>query len=183
MYASVPLICKGDECPYAGTCAAVHFDMAPVGELCTREMSLIGNMVNEYCEDLGVEKTDRVKLSLVRDLVQAEIMIARCEAMIARTGEIVEEITVGTDARGESIKQPRVSQYVELLERWMNARHKALNQLNATPKDRAKTDIAPTIDGSRYAAELLRRAQQYSNEIVDVEVHDGNKNQVRQKKT
>ena len=41
MYAKVPLVCKGEDCPYSDSCQLLPYDMAPRGEFCPIELAQI----------------------------------------------------------------------------------------------------------------------------------------------
>ena len=159
MYASVPLTCKGGECPYAHVCVAMEYGVAPVGERCTREMAAILEKMEKYTQELDIDDTKIVNLSLIKELIDCEIMIMRADSLIAGTGEIIQEVVIGVTDSGREIRQPQVNKAVEMKEKWINLRHKILNQLNSTPKDKAKIEVH-AMDPSQYAAMLVRKAKE-----------------------
>jgi len=167
MYAAVPIICKGGECPYAHVCAALERGIAPIGDQCTKEMAMILDGIEAYCSELGVDDTSRVQLSLVKELVDCEVMISRCDSLIAKDGDLVEEITVAVTDGGHRITKPEIRRAVEIKEKWMKMRQTLLNQLNSTPKDKAKTDVASVMDPSKYAAMLVAKAKEHNIVIGD----------------
>lgn len=166
LYSAVPMICHGAQCPYSHACAAQEYGEAPVGERCTREIVMILQRLEVYCDALKIDETSIIELSLLKDLIDAEIMILRADSLISREGAIVEDITVGITPKGMEITQPAITKAVDLKERWMGIRHKVLNQLNSTPKDKAKEGVSSGLeDRSKYAARLIRLAQE-----MDVDV-------------
>jgi len=176
LYAQIPMVCKGSDCPYAQTCVAVEYGEPPVGERCTREISIIMDRLDRYCEEMGIEDTGLVSLSLIKELVDAEIMIERCNSILSSgDAELIEDVVAGVSNKGQEFTRPEIHKAVEMKERWINVRHKALNQLNSTPKDKAKTEANKSMDGSVYASKLMKLAQEKfgdNNEIIDIEPHD-----------
>lgn len=171
--AAVPIICKGSKCPYANTCPLYLDNEAPEGERCPLEIGTIMHLFQQYCDDLGVDMTSVVNLGLVKDLIDCHIMIQRADALIAASGAIVEEVAVGVNDEGEVVTQPQLVKALEVKEKYLNLKTKILNQLNATPKDKASDKNTVVMDPSRYAAELMRRAKKLQEKnIIDVEPID-----------
>lgn len=171
MYAAVPIICKGVDCPYAHVCPALERGIAPMGDQCTKEMAMILEGVEAYCRELGIDDTSRVQLSLVKELVDCEVMIARCDSLIAKDGGIIEDVTVGITEHGQRITRPEIKRAVDAKEKWMKMRQTLLNQLNSTPKDKAKTESVNAMDPSKYAAMLVAKARENNIEIIDMDAH------------
>jgi hypothetical protein len=169
MYASIPMTCKGSNCPYTKVCLAMEYGMAPIGERCTREMAMIFDKVDKYCKELEVDDTKIVNLSLIIELIDAEIMIMRCDSLLAAEGEIIQDVAVGVTDSGKEITRPEIHKAVDMKEKWIKIRHNVLNQLNSTPKDKARQEVGVTIDPSKYASRLLKLAEEEDkNLIIDV---------------
>ena len=73
--------------------------------------------IEAYCSELGVDDTSRVQLSLVKELVDCEVMISRCDSLIAKDGDLVEEITVAVTDGGHRITKPEIRRAVEIKEK------------------------------------------------------------------
>lgn len=169
LFASVPLICKGDGCPYGAVCDALAEGISPTGERCAREIAYIQDMLDKYIETLKVDEDNVVTMTLLKELIDCEIMIMRCDSLIANDANIIQNTVIGITEGGHEIKQPQMHKAVEMKNTWINARQKILNQLDATPKDKSKNSLNGFIDASRYASEMMARfkaAQEAANQTV-----------------
>lgn len=163
LYASIPILCKVDECPYSDACY-IGVDDRPKGEPCPVEASTIEQMVNDYCESLDVSKDDAVELSMVRALVDAEISILRCNKKLAVDPDVVkrEVITVTEDDR--PITRPEISKAYDLQGRLVRQKNEILRELNATPKAKADTDANSNQDASSIVATMKKNLQKMKDE-------------------
>lgn len=171
LFANIPIVCQGPVCPYGETCMALGNDVAPEGEPCPVEIAQILELYDKYTEELKIDTTQMVNLSLLKSLIDAEITIARCEAILAKDANIIQELVTSVLPNGRVIKNPAPHIALDIKAKAIKQKNEAMQLLNSTPKDKAKTEGINIIDASTYAsriraeAERLRREQE---KIIDV---------------
>ena len=137
IYSVFPIPCKGDGCPYGKMCTALKYGMEPpIGEPCVIEVNKIENLIVGYSNDFNIEMgstTDRV---LIQELIQLDLLMDRCQNMMAQDVNILQDITMGMTDTGEVYTQPVVSRYLEAWERMSKRRQSLLNEMLATRKSR-----------------------------------------------
>ena len=84
------LICSAD-CPYRELCDIFDTDLAemPTNMPCLHEMAVFVTRFRQYCEELGIRKTDAVDTEQVRQLVYIEIKLLRCNKFTAIHPEVI----------------------------------------------------------------------------------------------
>jgi len=174
LYASIPMLCKAEECPYAKVCPLVDMEMAPRGERCPLEIAMILNKFEEYSKHFGVTEEDTVDLGLIRDLIDYDIQLFRADNKIAIEGDFVEDVVVTVTESGEVITNPQLSKATEYKEKIQAKRYKVLELMNSTRKDKAGSKLTVTLDPSTYAAQLMAQAaaQAKQGEVIDAEYED-----------
>lgn len=136
MYARVPLICRGEGCPYAQQCTLLPYDMAPEGEYCAVELAQIDMRAMGYTQDIDYDTASFTDKTLMSELVTLDIMLERCKALMAKEATPVVDIAVGTDSEGREIRQPSVSKAWEAYEKISKKRDATYQLLMMTRKDR-----------------------------------------------
>lgn len=170
-YASIPIICRGPRCPYAATCQLLKEDLAPVGERCPLEIAAAQRLFQAYVDELKIDPDSAVDLTLVRELISLDIAILRCENKLAADADFVQEVAVAVTPRGHVITKPEIHRAAEYKDKLLEKRHRVLQLLNSTRKDKAGTKITVQYDPSVRAAELLKRAREYwDKRVIDAEV-------------
>lgn len=160
-YVSVPVVCKGQECPYLLTCgiAAIGMDVDTlVGQRCPIEIQFIVEKFEKYIGELDIDQTAEVDLSLVKELVDLDVMLKRADNKMAQEVDFTEDVAVSINNRGEVIRRNELRKSVEFKERMMKKRHEILELLNSTRKDKAGNKIQMSMDPSSYATLLLAKA-------------------------
>lgn len=176
LFASVPLLCKAEDCPYAETCEIQVQGMAPQYERCPAEIASIMDKFQRYCDTFNIDpdSADYVQMSLIKRAIDAEIMIERAEKLIAGEGEIIKDVVVGMTEDGTAVRKPEISQAVTIKQREEKRLNEALQLLNSTPKDKAK-DVKVDMDVSQYAAQLREKLvdlRQKDEESIDVDYEE-----------
>lgn len=169
LFASVPLVCKADKCPYASTCIAHLYGVAPYGERCPIEISNITMRFKQYCEELDIDDKKMVNVGLVKDLIDCEIMIERANQLIAENGGMINDVVVGISEDGTPIHRPEIHKALEIKERYGRRKDNILQLLNSTPKDKAKQSNVTMLDPSKYAAQILNKFMESQKDIEDAE--------------
>lgn len=168
LYASIPIRCKGDNCPYIDSCPIYRLGEAPVGELCPVEISTIEQLAEKYIEELEIEPSDMIDISMIRDVVDMDISIMRCNKKLATDADIVQQVIVGVNEDGDPFRKPEVHKAYELQMRLIKQRRKLLEDLHGTRKEKAKDDRSKSFDISEYIAKLRKRAENANSETIDV---------------
>jgi uncharacterized protein YaiI (UPF0178 family) len=169
MFASVPIICKGRTCPYFQTCWIPEADLQ-VGERCPIEIGAILERFDKYCQQLNIDtENEIVDAGLVKEVVDIEIMMVRADGLLARDGNLIEEVVAGVSPKGQEYYRPEIHLAVELKERLRKEKTRILNQLNATRKDK-KNDGLVSNDPSSVAARIIAKVRdlQAKGSIIDV---------------
>jgi len=135
MYTPIPILCKGDNCPYSESCSLLPYDLAPLGEFCPVEIAKIEALVQGYYSDFDLDEMSFTDRSLVNEVVGLDIMIDRCKALMAKEGTPVVDVVIGISEHGEEIRQPAVAKSVEAYEKLTKRKDQKLQLL-------AKTNLA-----------------------------------------
>lgn len=138
MYAKIPLICKGDGCPYADTCPLLPYDLAPAGEYCPHETAQIELRAGAYANEVGLDPESFTDRQLLNEIVGYDIMLERCRALMAKEGTPVIDITIGVTEEGDEIRQPAVSKAWEAYEKIVKKRNEAYQLMLMTRRDKNK---------------------------------------------
>ena len=136
MYARIPIVCKGDGCPYAESCQLLPHNLAPYAEYCPIETTQIEYRFQGYAQDFGIDNASFTDKCLISEIINCDIMMERCIALMAKEGTPVVDIVAGISEHGDEILQPEVSKYWEAYERAVKKRNEAYNLMMATRKDK-----------------------------------------------
>lgn len=170
LFAGVPIICRGEQCPYFQTCFIPEDDLQ-IGERCPIEIATILERFDRHCLSLNIDAdsiNDTVDAGIVKDVVDIEIMILRCDNLLAINGNLIDEVVAGVTPKGQEIMRPEINKAVELKQELRRERTRLLNQLNATRKD--KGGGIDNNDPSTVAARIIAKVQklQDKGKIIDV---------------
>lgn len=163
MYAKIPIVCKGDACPYSESCPLLPYDLAPIAEKCPIETAQIELRWQGYDEDFDLELSSFTDKAIVSEIINADIMMERCKALMSKEGVPVVEVVAGIAENGEVYTRPEVSKYWEAYERASKKRMEAFALMMATRKDRKGT-----LEPVRGLTEILADAVA-DGSFVDVE--------------
>jgi hypothetical protein len=162
LYASVPIICKSHACPYKESCMLYQMDLAPHGEKCPVEIAAIEDLFYRYCEDLKIDpgkSSNTVDLVMVKELVDLDISLLRCDNKMAVDADFIIQNVVSVTEDGEPITKSELHPVAEYKEKLLNRKHKILQLLNSTRKDKEGTKITIGLDPSERAAQMLKVQQ------------------------
>lgn len=136
MYARIPIVCKADSCPYAESCQLLSYGLAPLGEFCPVETAEIELRFAGYARDFGLEHASFTDRCIISEIIQCDIMMERCKALMAKEGVPVVDVVAGIAENGEVYMRPEVSKYWEAYERAYKRRNEAYQLMMATRKDK-----------------------------------------------
>lgn len=140
LHARVPLICKSEACPYAEQCVLLPNDLAPLGEPCPVELAQIDVRANGYMQDIDYDSASFTDKILLSEIVQLDILLERCRALMSKEGTPVIEMAIGIDNDGNEIDQPAVSKAWEAYEKISKKRDQTYQLLMMTRKDHKNDD-------------------------------------------
>lgn len=155
MYARIPLVCKADACPYAETCPMLPFNLAKLGEPCVVETSQIEIRYAAYEKDFNLYDASFTDRNLVSELINHDIMLERCKALITKEGVLVVDVVAGISEDGEKFYRPEVSKHWEAYERIQKKRNDIYNLMLATRKDKVSVGQEESESTSQMMAEVL----------------------------
>lgn len=136
LYASVPIVCKTDNCPYKSSCKLLDYGLAPVGEPCPIEVAQIEKRYIGYSDDFDLEGASFTDNVIVNEIIETDVMLERCKKLISAEAMPIQDTVVNVTEDGEVITQPQVSKTIELNERLSRKRANLLSLMKATRKDK-----------------------------------------------
>lgn len=159
MFSSIPMNCEGSKCIFASTCPLLKENLAPRGNPCPIEMSIVAQFTAEYMEQLDVVPENLVEVSMVRDLVDQEVQYIRKTKLLAKEHFIQENI-IGVDNEGSPILKKELHLAVELEDRLHRRRKELRNQLLATREAKAKVGQTQ-IDTAQAISDIISKVQNF----------------------
>lgn len=181
MFASVPIICRGNDCAYKDVCM-VSPAQRVVGHRCPMEIAAVLSRYEQWCAHFdinivqdAIDSKDLVDATLIKDLVNIEVQILRAENKIALNGDFMADTLLDIDKKCQPYFGKIVSAETEFLMTLQDKKIKILNQLNATRKDKAadkrKESASDTAIKIFQQVKELEKAQQIVS-ISDMEFTD-----------
>lgn len=174
LYASIPMVCKGEDCIYAELYPELHEGLSETGERCPVEVAMIMTRYEAYTNELDISAKDAVDMSILRDVIDCDIQITRAENKMAIEGDFVKDVTVGVNEAGVPVTQEQISQAAQYKEKIQAKRNTALKLLNSTRKDKAGEKLNVVMDPSTYASSLLKgkEAESIEGQFEELEIID-----------
>ena len=81
-----PMICRGPECSVKDWCSLYELGVHPLLKPCPLEIAHVEHLMTTMISNLGIDTDNAIEMSLLGDLVQAEIMDMRATGEIAKNG-------------------------------------------------------------------------------------------------
>lgn len=166
LYASVPILCKEVNCPYAQTCKLLGADLAPVGEPCPLETAQIEQRFLAYSEEFDLENSSFTDNVIVNEIIETDIMMERCKKLISMEILPIHDEVVNITEDGTEVTAPQVSKTIELNERLSRKRGNLFSMMKATRKDK-KEDVSQVETLSDILAMALEREEKQEF-VIDV---------------
>lgn len=162
LFANVPIICKGEACPYLSTCTVSILDL-PTGHRCPMEIGAIMARFERYCEEFEVTEKNSVDLGQIKQLVDIEIMIMRCDSKIAKSSDFIEESLKDVTKNGVYIYEKVVTQENQFKMTLLERHARILKDLAATRS--SKKDKGVADDASQVASLIMKRVKEVSQQV------------------
>ena len=139
LYTRIPIVCKGHSCPYGATCGLLEFGLDVLGERCPLETTMIEQKLANYTQEFDLDESSYTDWTMVKELINAEIMIERCMALMSQDGSAIEEIFIGTsESSGTDYFRRDISKVQELYERNLKIKERILDTMMATRKAKSR---------------------------------------------
>lgn len=166
MFSSIPMNCEAERCTFADTCPLLKEHLAPKGNPCPIEMSIVSQFTNEYMTQLDVNPENLVEVSMIRDLVDQEIQYIRKTKLLAKE-HFIQENVIGVDQDGQPILKKELHLAVDLEDRLHKRRKDLRNQLLATREAKAK--IGQTqLDTAQAISDIIYKVQDVERQRVNL---------------
>lgn len=165
MFAAIPMICRGSKCPVARTCPLYAQNIHPIGGVCPIEMAMVQQFFHDYVEELNVDVTRLVEVSMIRDLVDQEIQYMRKTNVLANE-DFIQDNIVGITPDGKPLIRKELHQAVEMEDKIHRRKEKLRNQLLATREARAKVGQG-VADTAQVMSSLLEKADEINRARED----------------
>lgn len=181
MFASAPIVCRGDQCPFYDVCS-VDPMYRIVGSRCPQEAGVIISRFEQWCKHFKINfegdevaEEDLVDASLIRDLVENEVQILRAENKIALNGDIVKKTLQSVDQRGNTYYEDAVTPEATYKLQLQEKRYKLLNLLNSTRKDKAseRRQLTPSEEALSIFNKLNQKVDLDAMELEENEKNEG----------
>ncbi|MBU5262098.1 hypothetical protein [Bacillus atrophaeus] len=159
MYASVPIICKAEACPYAESCELQQMGIAPYSEKCPMEIAAIEDLFRRYCSDMNINPEDpsqQVDAIMVKEVVDIDISMLRCDKKMAISADFIIDQVISVTDDGDPISRQELHPLTEYKEKLRTQKYKTLNLLNSTRKDKEGSVLNINTDPSERAAEMMQ---------------------------
>ena len=161
--AAMPIICIGEQCPYAKKCPLGENNNYPMGQECPMESYLKESWYVDYVRDLEIQAGSKIDESLVQDLVLWDMLAKRALEELAGDPKIVKRSVAGFQQTNEGMKpiyREEVNQRLTFLEKAQRQKMKIMDSLIATREAKSKDTSRMIHDPSTYAAKLLDKAKE-----------------------
>lgn len=176
MYASIPMVCRAEACPFAEVCWVQQEGKTQRGTRCDLEVSMIVKNLDEYTEALDVDEKDKVDMGLIRELIDLDVQMHRAEMKLAIDGDFMPDTVIGMNDKGDEISQPMLHKATDYKEKVSKKRHSILQLLHSTRKDKASDKNQVMDNPSTYASQLMQRMEEMKKaqegQTIDGEYED-----------
>lgn len=168
MFASIPLKCHGPKCPFAAVCPLQQEGIAPISKPCPIEMNMVRTFMSEYMQDLGIDSDNLIEVSMIRDLINEEIMQQRATWTLSME-HFIQDNVVGIDGDGKPIMRKELHLAVEMKDKIARHKKDIRNQLLATREARAKAGqgILDTAQNVSNILEQLNEIDRKKQELLN----------------
>ena len=162
MFASIPMMCRGNKCPVAEICPLLQKGLNPSGKPCPIEMGIVKEFMLSIMNDLNVDPENLIEVSMVRDLVNQEIQKQRAVWKLSME-DFIQENVVGIDNSGEPIFKKELHLAVDLEDRIHRRQKDLRNQLLATREARAKVGQG-NVDTTQAISKMIEAVREFDLE-------------------
>ena len=115
IYESLPMTCRGSECPIASRCPVSH-RLDIIGTRCLLEVREITTRLARYLQDIGLDNITYTDIQIAAHLTRIDVLIWRIEQLLSVQGMSLEEVTVsGNRSVIRQVSNPLIEELRSLL--------------------------------------------------------------------
>lgn len=183
--AAVPIICKGDSCPFRTKCPYFEEKLHKIGEDCLVEAQLIEYWTYKYMEELDIDTQSISEMHTLSSLVELAIMDLRMSNYIAINDQaLMMDFIASVDPNGVPLTNKGTSVAFEVKERIDRRRLKILETFNNTREKKAKllldAGASEVKSTSRSLIDKLEKlAESVQNRVNTKEIYDAEVVEIR----
>lgn len=173
-YNNIPMTCTGVRCVHKNTCPLVKFNKPPIGKECPLERYNLEEWRKDYAESLNADMNDKNEREQIMDMVEADILDARANAVLATEGFIMYNTVAYDYDSGQEITRKEEHIALKLKDRVKLRKDKKLKDFIGTRKDKMQTLTAIKEDPTQYFARLREAAKETMDrhKVLDVDVSE-----------
>lgn len=175
LLSSIPMRCYGEECAFAPSCPLLKENLHPEGDPCPIEAAAVHQFFSDYVEELEVDVTRMVEVSMVRDLVDQEIQQMRKTWLLSQE-HFIQENVAGVDSEGNVVTKSELHQAIDYEERILKRKEKLRNALLATRESKAKahqgTQDKATLIAETMEALRRQEREQQQQKMIELGLED-----------
>ena len=165
LYSIYPIPCKKGSCPYGTNCIALQNHIEPpYGEPCVIETNKIEQLIIDYSLQYKPEYSSSTDKVMIRELIQLEILMDRCQNLMAQEASPLQEVIAGIAEDGTPYTQPVVSRYYDAWERMSKRKQSLLNDLEGTRRSKRSKGTEELSD-----AEIIMSTLGQNEDFMKVE--------------
>lgn len=165
--AYAPLVCVGvTKCIYKTSCPVA--DKSPIGHPCPFEQLVLQQWYDEYIKSLEVDINDKTERTQITELVEADLLAARANAMLSTDGLIMENAIGIEPDTGNVIYRKEEHLALNIKQRAQLRRDKILKSFIATRESKVKATKGNLQDPTVHYAklrEMMDKIQMRNNAI------------------
>lgn len=172
LLSGIPIICKDLHCPFLQVCN-VDPNNRMLGTRCPQEIGALLTRFEQLCTEFAITPNDYVDLGQIKELVDLEIMMLRCDNKMAMDASFIDKTVKDIAKNGTVLYEDQISKATELKLSLIEKHSKILKDLNGTRS--SKKQVNSVIDPSQQAASLIAKAKELQLKIdsMQIEVIDG----------
>lgn len=159
---TLPVVCRGPECPIRHICPIENMGIAPVDHECAVERASMIEWKLQYMATLNIDPTNKILMGMIDELVEIDIFNKyRFPAILSENMTAFEErVDTFSERTGALIQRRKeVSKAFEAKMAMAKRREELLKELIATPRQKAKYIKTRIKDPATEAMDITNKAE------------------------
>lgn len=168
--ATMPLICKWQDCHYRHGCVLfqLKIDPPPTGKPCPVEMTELQNWMSQYMKELDITEKDVTDMAILREMLSWQLLEKRAQSELAQDPELLRESVVGVDADHEPIMKEGMNPLVLIFEKAAKTKLKHREALIATREAKAKDKSRKQTNLSDLSALIAKKIEERKKRLEGI---------------
>lgn len=157
--ATLPLICRWNDCIYRCSCPLYQakVDPPPLNLPCPVEATNIDLLINALAREMEIGPDDVTDQSILRELVMWTTLEKRAQEELALDPKTIREAVVGFDDEGEPLMKEMMNPAINMLEKAGKMKHKLREALIATREAKSRDKSRKQTTMSEVAARVAQK--------------------------